>query len=89
MDMQISKDIQISIDIQTYRYLWICRYHHINLDDAFLYCYLVGQEWFGDVRDPFGNVKSEYMYAGVVAVLKFGFGCDRKFVEHGSRVPGI
>jgi hypothetical protein len=64
------------------------RADHINLEDAHLYCYLVGQEWFVDLRDPFGNIKSEYTYAVVVAVLKFGFECDRSLVDHGSRLLG-
>ena len=57
------------------------RADHINLEDAHLYCYQVGNEWFIDLRDPFGNIKSEYTYALVVAVLKFGFECDLNIVR--------
>jgi hypothetical protein len=45
----------------------------IHLDDAHLYCYQIAHEWFIDLRDPFGNVKSEYAYAILVAVLKWAF----------------
>ena len=64
------------------------RADHINLSDAHLYCYLVGKEWFIDLRDPFGNIKSEYTYAVVVAVLKWAFECDTSIVSDGSMLLG-
>ena len=64
------------------------RADHIRLDDAHLYCYQVGPEWFIDLRDPFGNIKSEYTYALVVAVLKWAFECDGSIVVHGSSLLG-
>ena len=64
------------------------RADHIRLEDAHLYCYQVGEEWFIDLRDPFGNIKSEYTYAIVVAVLKWAFECDRKIVIPGSALLG-
>lgn len=64
------------------------RANHINLDDAHLYCYQVGREWFVDLRDPFGNVKSEYTYAIVVAVLKWAFECDTSLVVESSMLLG-
>ena len=64
------------------------RADHIRLEDAHLYCYQVGMEWFIDLRDPFGNIKSEYTYAIVVAVLKWAFECDRKIVIPGSTLLG-
>ena len=60
------------------------RADHIRLEDAHLYCYQVGAEWFIDLRDPFGNIKSEYTYAIIVAVLKWAFECDRNIVSPGS-----
>ena len=64
------------------------RADHINLADAHLYCYQVEKEWFIDLRDPFGNVKSEYTYATIVAVLKWALECDSKIVTPGSQLLG-
>ena len=64
------------------------RADHINLEDAHLYCYQVGGDWFIDLRDPFGNVKSEYTYAIIVAVLKWAFECDPAIVCDGSSLLG-
>jgi len=64
------------------------RADHIRLEDAHLYCYQVGTEWFIDLRDPFGNIKSEYTYAIVVAVLKWAFECDVNIVAPGSALLG-
>ena len=64
------------------------RADHINLADAHLYCYLVEQEWFIDLRDPFGNVKSEYAYAVIVAVLKWAFEGDLSIVTSDSKLLG-
>jgi hypothetical protein len=64
------------------------RANHINLQDAHLYCYHVDGEWFVDLRDPFGNVKSEYTYAIVVAVLKWAFECDVSIVTESSMLLG-
>ena len=64
------------------------RADHINLEDARLYCYQVGGDWFIDLRDPFGNVKSEYTYASIVAVLKWAFECDPAIVCDGSSLLG-
>ncbi len=64
------------------------RADHIRLEDAHLYCYQVGSEWFVDLRDPFGNIKSEYTYAIVVAVLKWAFECDASIVAENSRLLG-
>ena len=65
------------------------RADHINLDDAHLYCYQVGELWFIDLRDPFGNVKSEYTYAIIVAVVKWAFECGQKIVANGSYLLGF
>jgi hypothetical protein len=65
------------------------RADHINLDDAHLYCYQVGDLWFIDLRDPFGNVKSEYTYAIIVAVIKWAFECGQKIVTKGSYLLGF
>ena len=43
---------------------------------------------FIDLRDPFGNIKSEYTYAIVVAVLKWAFECDVHIVAPGSVLLG-
>lgn len=64
------------------------RADHINLDDAHLYCYQVGSDWFIDLRDPFGNVKSEYAYAVIVAVLKWTFEGDSQIVSGDSKLLG-
>ena len=64
------------------------RADHIRLEDAHLYCYQVGSEWFIDLRDPFGNIKSEYTYAIVVAVLKWAFECNTSIVSKGSTILG-
>ena len=64
------------------------RANAVNLDDAHLYCYQVGPEWFVDLRDPFGNVKSEYTFAIIVAILKWGFECDSELVPRGSYLLG-
>lgn len=64
------------------------RADHINLADAHLYCYQVEREWFIDLRDPFGNVKSEYAYAIIVAVLKWAFEGDCKIVTDDSKLLG-
>jgi len=64
------------------------RNDHIRLEDAHLYCYQVGLAWFIDLRDPFGNIKSEYTYAVVVAVLKWAFECDGSIVASGSSLLG-
>ena len=64
------------------------RADHINLEDARLYCYVVGDEWFIDLRDPFGNVKSEFTYAIIVAVCKWAFECDSNIVDGDSRLLG-
>ena len=64
------------------------RADHIRLEDAHLYCYQVGSEWFIDLRDPFGNIKSEYTYAIIVAVLKWAFECDNSIVAPGSNLLG-
>ena len=53
-----------------------------------MYCYVVDDEWFIDLRDPFGNVKSEFTYAIIVAVCKWAFECDRNIVASGSRLLG-
>jgi hypothetical protein len=57
------------------------RADHIHLDDAHLYCYQLEGEWFIDLRDPFGNVKSEFTYAIIVAVLKWAFENDSSLVS--------
>ena len=57
------------------------RADHIHLDDAHLYCYQLNDEWFMDLRDPFGNVKSEFTYAIIVAVLKWAFENDESLVS--------
>ena len=64
------------------------RADHINLADAHLYCYQLVKEWFIDLRDPFGNVKSEYTYAIIVAVLKWAFGNDEKIIAGDSKIIG-
>ena len=64
------------------------RADHINLADAHLYCYQVEREWFIDLRDPFGNVKSEYSYAVIVAVLKYAFEGDCDIVSGDSKLLG-
>ena len=64
------------------------RADHINLADAHLYCYHLLKEWFIDLRDPFGNIKSEYTYAIIVAVLKWAFGNDVKIVADDSKLLG-
>jgi hypothetical protein len=64
------------------------RADHINLADAHLYCYQVEREWFIDLRNPFGNVKSEYAYAIIVAVLKWAFEGDCKIVTDDSKLLG-
>ena len=64
------------------------RADHINLADAHLYCYQVLQEWFIDLRDPFGNVKSEYTYAIIVAVLKWALEGNEAIVDEGSHLLG-
>jgi hypothetical protein len=64
------------------------RANHINLQDAHLYCYKVREEWFADLCDPFGNTKSEYNYAGTVAVVKWGFECDTSIVVGDSMLLG-
>ena len=65
------------------------RADHINLADAHLYCYQVGDLWFIDLRDPFGNVKSEYTYAIIVAVIKWAFECDQNIVTTGNYLLGF
>ncbi len=42
------------------------RAYHINLV-MLTYCYQVRDEWCIDLRDPFGNVMSEYTYATIVS----------------------
>jgi hypothetical protein len=64
------------------------RADHVNLADAHLYCYQVGKEWYIDLRDPFGNIKSEYAYAIIVAVLKWAFECNRRIVDGSSSLLG-
>jgi hypothetical protein len=64
------------------------RADHINLADAHLYCYQVEREWFIDLRDPFGNIKSEYSYAVIVAVLKYAFEGDGDIVSGDSKLLG-
>ena len=64
------------------------RADHIHLDDAHLYCYQLAEEWFIDLRDPFGNIKSEYAYAIIVAVLKWAFECNEKVVTGDSKILG-
>ena len=65
------------------------RADQINLVDAHLYCYQVGDLWFIDLRDPFGNVKSEYTYAIIVAVIKWAFECDQDIVTTGNYLLGF
>ena len=64
------------------------RADHVNLADAHLYCYQVAGEWFVDLRDPFGNVKSEYTYAIIVAVLKWSFEGNEEIVTGDSKILG-
>jgi hypothetical protein len=64
------------------------RADHIHLDDAHLYCYQIADEWFIDLRDPFGNVKSEYAYAIIVAVLKWAFESNENIVAGDSKILG-
>jgi hypothetical protein len=64
------------------------RADHINLADAHLYCYQVGNEWYIDLRDPFGNIKSEYAYATIVAVLKWAFECNRRILDGNGALLG-
>ena len=64
------------------------RADQINLNDAHLYCYQVGVDWFIDLRDPFGNIKSEYTYAIIVAVLKYALSCDPLIVGKDSFLLG-
>ena len=67
------------------------RADHIRLEDAHLYCYQVGPEWFidhVDLRDPIGTINSEYTYAIVVAVLKWAFECDSTTVSIDSTLLG-
>ena len=65
------------------------RADHINLEDAHLYCYQIGDLWFVDLRDPFGNVKSEYTYAIIVAVIKWALQCDERIVTTDSLLLGF
>jgi hypothetical protein len=64
------------------------RADHIHLDDAHLYCYQLADEWFVDLRDPFGNIKSEYAYAIIVAVLKWAFESNENIVTNDSKILG-
>jgi len=64
------------------------RADHINLAYAHFYCYQLLKEWFIDLRDPFGNIKSEYTYATIVAVLKWAFNDDCKVVVDDSKLLG-
>jgi hypothetical protein len=64
------------------------RANHINLEDAHLYCYQVDRAWFVDLRDPFGNVKSEWAYAIIVAVLKWAFQGNPLVVHPTSHLLG-
>ena len=67
------------------------RADHIRLEDARLYCYQFGPEWFidhVDLRDPIGNIKSAYSYAIVVAVLKWALECVSTTVSIDSTLLG-
>ena len=49
----------------------------------------VGDLWFIDLRDPFGNVNCEFTYAIIVAVLKWAFECDLRIVVADSCLLGF
>ena len=64
------------------------RANSIDLQDAHLYCYQVGAQWFVDLRDPFGNVESEWTYAVIVAVIKWALQGDQNIVGPSSFLLG-
>ena len=64
------------------------RANSIDLQDAHLYCYQVGPQWFVDLRDPFGNVESEWTYAVIVAIIKWALQGDASIVGPSSFLLG-